>query len=101
MINNTSEFTLSIVPTSPGNSTITFHSCKYISGGIKAFKTKGAALRYIYANMFWDIESRGGTKWTTKTSKRLPFNQVACEEVLTLLRSSYIPEDDPRFQQFT
>jgi hypothetical protein len=50
--------------------------------------------------MFWDIETRGGTKWTTKTSKRLPFNLVACEEVLGLLRSSYIPEDDPRFQQF-
>ena len=100
MINNTSKFTLRILPTIPGNSTITFHSCQYISGGLRAFATKGAALRYIHAHMFWDIESRGGTKWTTKTSKRLPFNQVACEEVLTLLRSSYMPEDDPRFQQF-
>ena len=99
MINTKNKFTLHILPTTPGNNKITFHSCEYINGGLKAFDTKGAALRYIHAHMFWDIETRG-CKWTTKTSSKLPFNQAACEEVLSILNSSYIPSEDIRFQQF-
>ena len=69
-----------------------------LKSGQQSYVTKGSVLRWIYANMCWDIQDKGH-KWTTKNAVQFPFNSDLANSIFLKMIQGNLPSNDLYYQQ--